>query len=395
MFGELEAMSRTPRSSTAVAHVDGTVLLEITWPGARELLHWSDALRHRVESLYRTRSIDLALIESTLFSQSDMETLASIAKHCSFERHGNFDWTHRYQRESTSGRNSNRTMEQEPIIVEQGHYLEDLFLIRSGFARVTERIHDSERTVGFLERGDMFGFAEITEGLRTSDLPHARQGLRAIGYCDVVRIPENIIEKYMWLGSQPDTHVGAHTSVRSLHDDQSMREFIVDNRFINATQAMVIDTTRCVGCDDCVRACAATHDGIPRFERRGPTHANLMVATACMHCADPVCLIDCPTGAIHRDAGSGSIVIDDNTCIGCATCSSACPYDNIHMRKARNADGAFLIDEDGAYHLKASKCDLCAGQSSGPACQRACPHDALTRVDIREMNVLSDRQEHI
>ena len=36
MFGEVEAMTRTPRNNTAVADVDRTALLEITWPGARE-----------------------------------------------------------------------------------------------------------------------------------------------------------------------------------------------------------------------------------------------------------------------------------------------------------------------------------------------------------------------
>ena len=53
-----------------------------------------------------------------------------------------------------------------------------------------------------------------------------------------------------------------------------------------------------------------------------------------MHCADAVCLIDCPTNAIHRDDDTGTVVIDDATCIGCAACASACPYDNIRMAEA-------------------------------------------------------------
>ena len=44
--------------------------------------------------------------------------------------------------------------------------------------------------------------------------------------------------------------------------------------------------------------------------------------TSCMHCADPVCMIGCPTGAIGRDAGSGNILINDETCIGCSTCAT-------------------------------------------------------------------------
>jgi Fe-S-cluster-containing hydrogenase component 2 len=32
---------------------------------------------------------------------------------------------------------------------------------------------------------------------------------------------------------------------------------------------------------------------------------------------------------------------------------------------------------------KAAVCDLCAEQPAGPACIRACPHDAAWRVDAR------------
>jgi len=35
--------------------------------------------------------------------------------------------------------------------------------------------------------------------------------------------------------------------------------------------------------------------------------------------------------------------------------------------------------------LKATKCDFCAGQLTGPACQAACPHDALIRVDMTDL----------
>jgi Fe-S-cluster-containing hydrogenase component 2 len=40
--------------------------------------------------------------------------------------------------------------------------------------------------------------------------------------------------------------------------------------------------------------------------------------------------------------------------------------------------------------MKATKCDLCASQHGGPACQRACPHDALRRVDMQQLPALAD-----
>jgi Fe-S-cluster-containing dehydrogenase component len=134
-----------------------------------------------------------------------------------------------------------------------------------------------------------------------------------------------------------------------------------------------------------VRACASTHNNNPRFVRHGPVHADIMVANACMHCVDPVCLIGCPTGAIHRDPRDGRVIVDDTTCIGCSTCANSCPYNNIQMVEIRDHDGNFILDQEtGEPIVKAAKCDLCLGQLGGPACQRACPHDALIRIDMRE-----------
>ena len=104
-----------------------------------------------------------------------------------------------------------------------------------------------------------------------------------------------------------------------------------------------------------------------------------------MHCSDPVCMIGCPTGAIHRESYTGQVVINDVTCIGCATCANSCPYDNIRMVPIRDNKGAFILDQNTNMPIeKATKCDLCIDQLGGPACQRACPHDALRRIDMRD-----------
>jgi Fe-S-cluster-containing dehydrogenase component len=172
--------------------------------------------------------------------------------------------------------------------------------------------------------------------------------------------------------------------------DQSLLEFLVDHRLMNGQQAMVIDLDRCTRCDDCVRACAATHDNNPRFTRQGHRHGPLMIAQACMHCIDPVCMIGCPTGAIGRDPATGVVRINDRTCIGCSTCAQSCPYDNIQMVEIRDRRGALLIDQATGQPLaKATKCDLCTDLLGGPACQRACPHDALARLNLGNLGELS------
>ena len=83
------------------------------------------------------------------------------------------------------------------------------------------------------------------------------------------------------------------------------------------------------------------------------------------------------------------MVINDVTCIGCATCANSCPYDNIRMVSIRDGRGDLILAQSTNVPVeKATKCDLCVDQIGGPACERACPHDALKRVDMRETDSL-------
>ena len=227
-----------------------------------------------------------------------------------------------------------------------------------------------------------------------------RHSLRAIGYVDVLFIPTATVEKYIFpqwdpevldqlvakeLAAQPSPEDGGEDS---LPDD--ILEFLVENRTINGTATMLIDMERCTRCDDCVRACASTHENNPRFIRNGPLVGGVMVANACMHCVDPVCMIGCPTGAIHRETLQGQVVINDDTCIGCSTCANSCPYHNIHMVPVRNEDGEPILDESTKAPIqKATKCDLCVEQLGGPACARACPHDAMIRADMGDFDAVA------
>jgi Fe-S-cluster-containing dehydrogenase component len=221
--------------------------------------------------------------------------------------------------------------------------------------------------------------------------------LRAVGYLDVLRIPTRIVEEHILPhipkkqlpallpteapASNPDQE--RRMEVRPETIETGMLEFLVEQRYINGTQAMMIDLDRCTRCDDCVRACASTHDGNPRFVREGMRHEQYLIANACMHCADPVCMIGCPTGAISRNMTDGIVAINDNTCIGCSTCANSCPYGNIRMVEVRDPKGRPFVDrEKNLPIVKATKCDLCIEQIGGPACQRACPHDAMIRIDL-------------
>jgi cGMP-dependent protein kinase 2 len=179
-------------------------------------------------------------------------------------------------------------------------------------------------------------------------------------------------------------------------------QFLVDNGIGEATDVLLIDETLCVGCDNCEKACADSHDGLSRLDREaGKTYAHLHVPTSCRHCEHPHCMADCPPDAIRRGP-DGEVFIDD-TCIGCGNCQRNCPYgvirmDSVPPKKPSLIEWLLLgrgpgpgepsyawrkraAADDGIERPKvAIKCDMCANIDGGPACVRACPTGAAIRV---------------
>lgn len=383
-FGIIGALTRTPRNATVTSMDDRTVLLEISWPGLRELMRWSKDFRTRIEDLHCEWGIWNCLQGCPLFDTVDDATLKYIAANSSFERHGAFGWSHSFQKQASTESGKRGTADNEPVIVEKGHYLDGLLIVHSGVARITEPFGRGERTIGYATRNSTIGLSLIADDTKDEDALVVPNTVRALGYTDLVRIPTHVVESHLL------PLMARHSSDRGTSQagteagPPAFTSFLIQHRFVNGVVAMAIDTNRCVNCDDCVRACAAAHNGQSRFVRHGTAYRSLMVAHACMHCTDPVCMIDCPTGAIDRDRVSGTVIVNDATCVGCGACAEACPFDNIQMIDQRGSDGAFLVDEEGVQIRKANKCDLCAGLAGGPACERACPHNALVRIDLQD-----------
>jgi len=399
LFGEIAALGRTPRTATVVA--EGKVeLMEIRWQGLRELRQYAPAWKEKIDQLYRERSLSSHLRETPLLSNLTDDELNTVANHTRFESYGNFEWNAAY-RSVRQASSAQERLEKEPIIAREGDYPNGLILIRSGFARLSRKYNHGERTFRYLGKGEVFGLEELLCNSKRETQLSLQFSLRAIGYVDILIIPTPIVEQFVAprftesqiaamaerinVAGKVDVEEEAETAL-----GPDMIEFLVEERYVNGRATMLIDLDRCTRCDDCVRACAATHDNNPRFIRHGRTQNGIMVANACMHCVDPVCMIGCPTGAIHRESLEGQVVINDLTCIGCATCANSCPYDNIQMVAIRDHAGTFIVDEKTQTQiLKATKCDLCIDQLGGPACVRACPHDALFRAEMREFDKLS------
>lgn len=395
-FGEGAALGRTPRSAHMFADSQ-TELLEIRWQGLRDMMRRAPALQELIEALYKEFGLNRRLQETPIFEHLGSDDRRAIADATTFASYGRRDWTATFQRDAQKG--TGEQLRNEPIIAEEGHYPNHLILIRSGFARVSYEFGNGDRTISYLGPGQIFGFEELVENWRKSEPIPFRNSLRAIGYVDVLQIPTNVIERLVLPSLParllPDTAESNEESERVFSEIRTDHlEKLVESRTINGRATMMIDLERCTGCDDCVRACSSTHDGNPRFIRHGLKVGHFMIANACMHCTDPVCMIGCPTGAIHRVSIDGQVAINDRTCIGCQTCANNCPYDNIRMVEIRDNRGAPLLDRETLTPItKATKCDLCVDQRVGPACQNACPHDALKRVDMRQIGPLQELLE--
>ena len=398
MFGEIAALSRSVRTATIFSEGESE-LLEIRWQGLRDIRRRAEEFRKRVDSLYRRNRLSTHLRATPLFQHLEESAIAKIAEATLFESYGDFDWytTYKKQKDSPVG----KKIIGEPLIVSEGDYPDGLLLISSGFARVSQAVNNGHKTVSYIGKGDSFGFEEIYKNWKQTEAMSVQNSLRAIGYTDILRVPTNVIEELV-LPSLPEDKlaqqinyesrsVSSNDKTQNKVIEQGAMEFLVEHRYVNGTATMLIDLDRCVRCDECVRACSVGHNNNPRFNRHGKRYDHYMVANACMHCVDPVCMIGCPTGAIHRSSEDGQVVINDKTCIGCATCADSCPYDNIRMVGVRDRDGSFIVDQQTLQPIvKATKCDLCIDQLGGPACERACPHDALKRIDMSDLPELGD-----
>lgn len=153
--------------------------------------------------------------------------------------------------------------------------------------------------------------------------------------------------------------------------------------------AILTDTTKCIGCRECVLACKARYglsDDIPRRWTRhdGLSSRNwtsiverpyhVYVRKQCRHCEEPACVSVCPVGALHKSE-TGAVVYDADKCMGCRYCMMACPY----------GIPRYDWDKPVPYVRKCILCDPYVKKGGTPACTEACPTGATlfgTRAEL-------------
>jgi tetrathionate reductase subunit B len=148
-----------------------------------------------------------------------------------------------------------------------------------------------------------------------------------------------------------------------------------------ARYAMVVDMTRCVGCQACTVACdkewgiplgfARTHVQHTGIVGSFPKLASSFRVAQCNQCDRPPCLEACPSGATSRGQ-DGIVRIDDGVCIGCGYCVDACPYDARFINPVTHT---------------AEKCDFCDARLERglqPACVATCTAHAKYFGDLED-----------
>ncbi len=87
----------------------------------------------------------------------------------------------------------------------------------------------------------------------------------------------------------------------------------------------------------------------------------------CRRCEEPHCVKACPQDALEQQNGKDKMLIRHNMrCIGCRSCSHACPYGTIYPE---------LVP------LLIHNCDFCLDrrdQANEPLCITTCPYSALS-----------------
>lgn len=168
---------------------------------------------------------------------------------------------------------------------------------------------------------------------------------------------------------------------------------VTSNENVVEFQAILYDSTRCLGCRACERVCAKAHDlpeptdelkvGVVRqtsekqrcaINNYKTSKGEVFVRKQCMHCNEPACAAACLTQAMYKTK-EGPVVWRGDKCMGCRYCMVSCPFDVPKF-------------EYHSANPKIQKCDMCYDrikEGKIPACAEACPGDALTFGTRREL----------
>lgn len=369
-FGEMGLISGRRRTATVRAG-EQCILIETPRKAMLKLIASVEAVRKTIDETFVRRAISTHLAPS-LGEQAVEELLANGVLVKQFAK--------------------------GEALFKEGDAADGLYLIRRGSVAVSRQSEGKALVLSYVSAGNYIG-----EMALLSDNPRSATVTAAVA-CEALVLPAGPVKQVLANNPQWKQALSSQVSKRvhsnifrqdAAHRDSDLIRFLMEQGLGEATDALIIDESLCVHCDNCETACADTHEGTSRLDRSaGPSFQNIHIPTSCRHCEHPHCMKDCPPDAIRRSE-NGEVMIDDS-CIGCGNCQRNCPYKVIQMApkappKKGNLISWLLLglgdkpgERSGQYDpnaiKKAVKCDMCSGAKGGPACVRACPTGAAMRI---------------
>lgn len=361
LFGEIGLITGRPQDVSASADAD-CLVLETPHGAMKKLLRAEPSVRQYVDRVFILRALRLFLLP-----HARPETLHAL-----------------------SIRADLHSVPAGETLFKHGDAVERLYLLRSGSVTLSQPVDQGEQPVAFVPAG---AFVDVS-----GCAPTATQ--RAVTARATVAVEALSIDRASFralyatdaglqrkVQTEQEQQVAASARMKAQPEAGRVFSFLMSHGVGEGTSVLVIDENLCVGCDQCETACATTHAGVSRLNRRaGPSFYSLHLPTSCRHCEHPHCMRECPPNAIHR-LPDGEVFIDD-TCIGCGNCEESCPYGVIQMAEVPQPRGLvrrlFRRGPDEAAKT-AVKCDMCKDLAAGPACVSACPTGAAIRIHAKDV----------
>lgn len=372
-FGEIGLISGRRRTATVRAG-ENSLLIETPRKQILKLMSSVPGVKRLLDEMFMFRTL-----QTSIFPDADRNFLRDLTQRATLKNFKKGD-----------------------KLFSEGDVGDALYVIRKGSVKISRRDRlGRDICFTYIPAGNFVGeMAIMTE----TDVPRSATVTAAVG-CETIVIQKADFRELLAKNPKVRDRIGQLAQERRIenvtedttHAEGAVLDFIFQEGLSDASNVLVIDSDLCIACDNCENACAGTHKGYSRLDRKGGKFfAAVQVPISCRHCENPLCMTDCPPDALTR-LPDGEVIIRDN-CIGCGNCVSNCPYGVIQLVYDKTASEGFSLlkmlglkkKEKGP--AKAAKCDMCSGLDGGPACVRACPTGAAIRVNPSELVQLMQRK---